>query len=76
MRKSSQIVEPKLRRRLSVVARPVVPDSADLTNSSLHQRHRVSTFAASIIPCLATVVFVSMVRASKRPDPDKVLLEF
>jgi ACS family hexuronate transporter-like MFS transporter len=32
--------------------------------------------AASIIPCLATVVFVTMVRASKRPDPQKVLLEF
>ena len=32
--------------------------------------------AASIIPCLATVVFVTMVRASKRPDPDKVLLQF
>jgi MFS-type transporter involved in bile tolerance (Atg22 family) len=32
--------------------------------------------AASIIPCLATIVFVTMVRASKRPDPDKVLLEF
>ena len=32
--------------------------------------------AASIIPCLATVLFVTMVRASNRPDPDKVLLQF
>jgi sugar phosphate permease len=30
--------------------------------------------AASIIPCLATAVFVSMVRASKKPDPDGILL--
>jgi len=32
--------------------------------------------AASIIPCVATVVFVTMVRASKEEDPDKVLLRF
>ncbi len=32
--------------------------------------------AASVIPCLATVVFVTMVRASSRPDPDKVTQAF
>ena len=32
--------------------------------------------AASIIPCLATVLFVTMVRAGKGEDPDKVLLRF
>ncbi len=31
---------------------------------------------ASIIPCIATVLFVTMVRASKREDPNKVLLQF
>ena len=32
--------------------------------------------AASIMPCVATALFVTMVRASKREDPDKVLLKF
>jgi ACS family hexuronate transporter-like MFS transporter len=32
--------------------------------------------AASIIPCIATAVFVSMVRASKKPDPEGILLYF
>jgi ACS family hexuronate transporter-like MFS transporter len=32
--------------------------------------------AASIIPCLATVVFVTLVRASPRPDPAKVTQPF
>ena len=32
--------------------------------------------AASIIPCIATVLFVTMVRAGKREDPAKVLLRF
>ena len=32
--------------------------------------------AASIIPCLATAVFVTMVRAAKKPDPDGILLKF
>ena len=32
--------------------------------------------AASLIPCLATIVFVTMVRASKKPDPKGILLEF
>ncbi|HPO15285.1 MAG TPA: MFS transporter [Candidatus Hydrogenedentes bacterium] len=32
--------------------------------------------AASIIPCIATLIFVSLVRAAKKPDPRKVLLDF
>ena len=32
--------------------------------------------AASILPCVATVLFVTMVRAGKRDDPDKVQLRF
>lgn len=32
--------------------------------------------AASIIPCLATVFFVTMVRTSRKEDSDKVLLSF
>ena len=32
--------------------------------------------AASIIPCIATIFFVSMVRASKKPDPNGILLQF
>ena len=32
--------------------------------------------AASIVPCLATVLFVTLVRASRKEDPQKVLLEF
>lgn len=32
--------------------------------------------AASIIPCLATAVFVSLVRARKKPDPDGIVLQF
>jgi len=31
---------------------------------------------AAIIPCLATLVFVSLVRSSKRPDPRGLLVEF
>jgi ACS family hexuronate transporter-like MFS transporter len=31
---------------------------------------------ASILPCVATILFVSLVRASKKPDPDGVLLNF
>jgi hypothetical protein len=31
---------------------------------------------AAIIPCLATLVFVSLVRPSKRPDPRGLLVEF
>jgi ACS family hexuronate transporter-like MFS transporter len=32
--------------------------------------------AASIIPCLATAVFVSLVRRSARPDPHRILTDF
>ncbi len=32
--------------------------------------------AASIVPCLATILFATMVRASKRPDPENVLQQF
>lgn len=32
--------------------------------------------AASIIPCVATAVFVSLVRAPKRPDPQGLLVDF
>lgn len=32
--------------------------------------------AASIIPCAATLFFVTMVRASKKPDPRGILLKF
>ncbi len=32
--------------------------------------------AASVVPCVATLVFVSLVRASKQPDPNGVLQEF
>lgn len=31
---------------------------------------------AAIIPCLATAVFVGLVRSSKRPDTRKLLLDF
>ncbi len=31
---------------------------------------------ASIVPCLATVVFVTMVRARKQPDPEGIVLDF
>ena len=31
---------------------------------------------ASIIPCIATIVFVSLVRAGKKPDPNGILLRF
>ena len=31
---------------------------------------------ASIIPCIATIVFVTMVRTSKHQDSDQVLLRF
>jgi ACS family hexuronate transporter-like MFS transporter len=32
--------------------------------------------AASVIPCIATVLFVTMVRARKSPDPDGIVLNF
>jgi ACS family hexuronate transporter-like MFS transporter len=32
--------------------------------------------AASLIPCLATVVFVSLVRAGRHPDPEGIVLQF
>jgi ACS family hexuronate transporter-like MFS transporter len=32
--------------------------------------------AASIIPCVATLVFVTMVRRGKKPDPNGLLQEF
>jgi MFS transporter, ACS family, hexuronate transporter len=32
--------------------------------------------AASLIPCLATVVFVTMVRARREPDPEGIVLDF
>src|SRR5712692_1625869 len=32
--------------------------------------------AASLIPCLATVVFVSLVRARRQPDPEGIVLQF
>jgi ACS family hexuronate transporter-like MFS transporter len=31
---------------------------------------------ASLMPCIATVVFVTMVRANKKPDPNQILLDF
>ena len=31
---------------------------------------------ASVIPALATVIFVTMVRADKKPDPDGILMKF
>jgi len=32
--------------------------------------------AASIVPCIATGIFVTMVRANKKPDPNQILLQF
>jgi len=32
--------------------------------------------AASIIPCIATAVFVGLVRANKTPDPNRILMDF
>ena len=32
--------------------------------------------AASIIPCIATVFFVTLVRARKTPDPEGIVLHF
>jgi ACS family hexuronate transporter-like MFS transporter len=32
--------------------------------------------AASVIPCLATLMFVTLVRAPKRPEPGSILLDF
>jgi hypothetical protein len=32
--------------------------------------------AAAIIPCLATAIIVSLVRAPRRPDPAGVVLNF
>ena len=31
---------------------------------------------ASVVPCVATAVFVALVRASKRSDPEGIVLEF
>ena len=31
---------------------------------------------ASIVPAVATIVFVTMVRADKKPDPDGILMKF
>lgn len=31
---------------------------------------------ASIVPALATIIFVTMVRADKKPDPDGILMKF
>jgi ACS family hexuronate transporter-like MFS transporter len=31
---------------------------------------------AAVIPCIATLLFVTLVRASKRPDPKGLLLDF
>ncbi len=32
--------------------------------------------AASIVPCIATLVFVTMVRARKTPDPEGIVMQF
>ena len=32
--------------------------------------------AASLVPCAATVVFLTMVRARKKPDPEGIVLDF
>jgi ACS family hexuronate transporter-like MFS transporter len=32
--------------------------------------------AASIIPCLATAIFVTLVRRSAKPDPHRILTDF
>jgi ACS family hexuronate transporter-like MFS transporter len=32
--------------------------------------------AASFVPCIATLVFVAMVRARKTPDPDGIVQNF
>jgi hypothetical protein len=32
--------------------------------------------AASLVPCFATLVFVTLVRAGKKPDPAGIVLEF
>ncbi|MCX5758948.1 MAG: MFS transporter [Candidatus Hydrogenedentes bacterium] len=32
--------------------------------------------AASIIPCIATVIFVALIRANRKPDPEGILLHF
>jgi ACS family hexuronate transporter-like MFS transporter len=32
--------------------------------------------AASIVPCVATLIFVTMVRRGKKPDPEGLLLDF
>lgn len=32
--------------------------------------------AASIVPCLATLLIVTLVRSSKKPDPEQVLVKF
>lgn len=37
---------------------------------------RPVVIAASIVPCLATVLLVTLVRASKKLDPEKVVVSF
>jgi len=32
--------------------------------------------AASVVPCLATLLLVTLVRASRKPDPDRLLMRF
>jgi hypothetical protein len=32
--------------------------------------------AASVVPCVATAVMIALVRAPKRPDPERVVLDF
>jgi ACS family hexuronate transporter-like MFS transporter len=32
--------------------------------------------AASIVPCVATVLMIALVRAPKKPDPERVVLDF
>lgn len=37
---------------------------------------RPIVIAASVVPCLATIMFVSLVRASKKPDPYQIVQTF
>jgi len=37
---------------------------------------RPIVIAASFMPCLATLAFISLVRADSKPDPEKILLQF
>jgi ACS family hexuronate transporter-like MFS transporter len=32
--------------------------------------------AASVIPCIATLLLVTLARANKKPDPDRILMQF